>query len=120
MVDASEISTKRALSPGWNRPNPSAMFLVDEAAESRIWSQNLKSFEAGPVSVSAYTSRFSSSAICHASRSSYRLTPDMKGTVSNRMPVERQTTNLERRTSNNEPRTQNDEPRTSNVERYGF
>jgi hypothetical protein len=58
------------------------------------------------VAVNAYTSSFSSSAICHASRSSYRLTP---GT-----PVSFQTacrpSNAERRTrtTNNEPRTSND------------
>ena len=74
IVDDVENSMNRAKSAGRKRPNPSAMFFVIDAAESRIWSRNLKSFEAGPVSVNAYTSRFNSSAICQASRSSNRLT----------------------------------------------
>lgn len=42
IVDATENSTKRALSAGRNRPKPSAMFLVDDEADARIWSRNSK------------------------------------------------------------------------------
>src|SRR4051794_1207296 len=67
MEDETEISTKRALSPGLNRPKPSAMFFVDGAADALIWLRNSKSFDAEPLAVSAYTSRFNVSASCHAS-----------------------------------------------------
>src|SRR4051794_28274164 len=111
MVDESANSTNRALSAGRNRPNPSAIVLVADAAEARIWLQKSKSFDTGPVAISAYTSRFSSSAICHASSSWYRLTPAMHGQASISVP------NRERRTANREPRTTNDERRTTNDER---
>jgi len=102
---------------GRNRPNPSEMFLELEAAESRIWSRYLKSFAAGPVSVSAYTSRLSSSASCHASSSSYRFAI-IESLFSQLMPsnVAARTTNVEPRTTNDARRTSNLERRTSNVE----
>ena len=120
IVDETENSTKRALSAGRNRPKPSAMFLVDDAADARIWLRNSRSCDAVPVSVSVYTSRLSSSAICHASRSSYRLTPAMLDRLSNDVPeAECRTRNAkrhERRTSNHEcgeRRTPNHERRTT-------
>jgi len=109
IVDAIENSMKRANSPGWNRPNPSAMFFVLEAAESRIWSRNLKSLDAAPSLTSAYTSRFSSSASCHTSKSWYRLTPAMGCGVARAVP---DLSSLHR-TSNPEPRTVASGDRTS-------
>src|SRR5437867_2842937 len=116
MADATAISMKFANGAGRNLPNPSEMFLVLEAAELRIWSRKSKSLAAGPDSVSAYTSRLSSSAICHASNSSNRLAI-MPDTHSFSMPSgalnhEPRTMNLEQRTPN-----QNDERRTTNHER---
>jgi hypothetical protein len=115
MADATANSMKRANSPGWNRPNPSAMFFVLDAEESRIWSLNLKSRAAGPVLTSAYTSRFNSSASCHTSRSSYRLAPGMapapSRTVPGPLPLHR-TSNEERRTSAIHRRTIGEAART--------
>jgi hypothetical protein len=128
IVDETENSMKCAKSPGWNRPNPSAMFLVLDEAELRICEQNSASCAARPVAMSAYTSRFSSSASCQTSSSSYRRAPAMAAAPSSCVPrsltlhgifnVERaanRTTNPndERRTSNDEP---NPEPRTPNHE----
>jgi hypothetical protein len=52
------------------------LFLVAESLASRIWSQNLKSREAGGTSVAFHTSTLSSFMSCQANNSSNRFAPD--------------------------------------------
>ena len=99
--EATANSIYLAKSAGRNRPNQSEMFFVADAAELRIWSRNSKSFAAGPVPISAYTSTFSASASCQTSSSSYRRATAMMPASSHSVPERRfRTSNLERRTSN--------------------
>src|SRR5262249_52813038 len=74
-------------------------------------SRNLKSLAAAPSLISAYTSRFNSSASCHTSKPWYRLTPAMRRGASRAVP---DLATLHR-TSNPEPRTPNGSVRGSNV-----
>jgi hypothetical protein len=125
MADASAISIKCAKSPGLNRPKPSAMFLVLDAAESRICARNEKSLAAGPVGQRIYfalqfVGELPRVEILVSSDSSHAATLFTQRATLHDVCTEPRTPNPEPRAMNPEPRTSNPnaERRTSNAERH--